>query len=173
MSTPSTLAATRSALQALLGAVPAAGVVHACERFATTEQGFKQAYLYTHTDPALDAFAAEPHIRGWYIRRANTTETTTNGRILNEHTWLVRGYLAFRDAIASEIIFDELVERMRDAVRVDGALGLPGLVGSSPFEERGVQVADAGPVFFAGVLCHSAILECKTRNWVDLARRRP
>ena len=172
MSEPSTLATTRAALQALLSAVPAAGVVHPVERYASTEQGFKQAYLYTHTDPAADAFAAEPHIRGWYLRRTETAETTVNGRILNEHTWLVRGYLAFKDAIASEIIFDELVERMRDAVRVDGSLGLPGLMGSSPFEERGVQVANAGPVVFAGVLCHSATLQCKTRSWVEWSTRR-
>lgn len=167
MSTPSTLADTRTALLALLRAVPAVGVVHPCERYASSEQGFKQAYLYTHTDPAADAFGTDSHVRGWYIRRAGTSESTANGRIMNENTWLVRGYLAFKDAIESELIFDELVERMRDAVRVDGSLGLPGLIGSGPFQERGVQVTSAGPVIFAGVLCHSAALEFKTRNWVE------
>jgi hypothetical protein len=171
MSTPSTLADTRTALQSLLGAVPAVGVVHPCERYASSEQGFKQAYQYTHADPTADDFAADPHIRGWYIRRTATAETTSNGRILNEHTWLVRGYLSFKDAISSELIFDELVERMRDAVRVDGSLGLPGLIGSGPFEERGVQVANAGPVLFAGLLCHSAALEFKTHNWVEWRKR--
>ncbi len=79
----------------------------------------------------------------------------------------MRGYLAFRDAISSELIFDDLIERMRDAVRVDGSLGLPGLLGSSVADERGVQVESAGPVYFAGVLCHSAALRLKTRNWAE------
>ncbi len=162
----STLDTTRSALRALLSAVPAVGVVHTTERFSSSEQGFRQAYLYTHTDPLADDFAAEPHIRGWYLRRTATREFNANGRILNEHTWLVRGYLSFKDAIASELIFDELVERMRDTVRGDGALGVAGLLGSDVNEERGVQVAGVGPVLFAGVLCHSAALELKTRNWI-------
>lgn len=167
MTMPSTLAASRAALQAVLSTVPAVGVVHPCERYAQSEQAFRQAYLYTHADPAADAFGAEPHLRGWYLRRSATSEVTANGRILNEHTWTVRGYMAFKGAIDSELIFDELVERMRDAVRVDSALGLPGLLGASVAEERGVQVAGAGPVLFAGVLCHSAVLELKTRNWAE------
>ncbi|WP_259465256.1 hypothetical protein [Paracidovorax citrulli] len=133
--------------------MPAVGVVHPCERFAEGEEAFKKAYLYTHDDPAADAFAAAPHIRGWYIRRTATAEVNTNGRILNEHTWLVRGYLAFRDAISSELIFDDLIERMRDAVRVDGSLGLPGLLGSSVADERGVSGRERG----AGVLRGRAV----------------
>lgn len=166
----STVADTRAALQALLMSVPAVGVVHRCERYATSEQGFRSAYLYTHTDPAADAFGDGSHIRGWYIRRVETSEGTSNAQILNEHTWHVRGYLAFKDAIESELIFDELVERIRDAVRLDTSLGLPGLMGAAPFQERGVQVSSAGPVVFAGVLCHSAVLTFKTRNWVDWRR---
>ena len=47
------------------------------------------------------------------------------------------------------------------------ALGLPGLLGASVAEERGVQVSSAGPVLFAGALCHSAVLELTTRNWAE------
>ncbi len=146
------------------------GVVHPCERFADGEDAFKKAYLYTHADPAADAFGTAPHIRGWYIRRTATAEVTANGRVLNEHTWLVRATSRSRDAISSELIFDDLIERMRDAVRVDGSLGLPGLLGSSVADERGVQVESAGPVYFAGVLCHSAALRLKTRNWAEWKR---
>jgi hypothetical protein len=167
MTAPTTLAATRSALLALLRAVPAVGVVHAFERFADNENAFRQAYLYTHTDPAADAFGTAPHIRGWYVRRRATAETNTNARILNEHTWLIRGYLAFNDALHSELIFDELIERMRAAVRVDASLGLPTLLGASVAQERGMQVSSAGPVLFAGVLCHSVVLELTTRNWAE------
>lgn len=165
------LADTRAALLALLRAVPAVGLVHATERYARNESAFREAYLYTHTDPAVDAFGEDSHIRGWYVRRAATAETTVNGRIMNEHTWLVRGFLAFQDEIESELIFDEMIERIRDAVRVDSSLGLPGLIGAQPFQERGVQVASVGPVMFAGVLCHSAALEFKTRNWVEWRKK--
>lgn len=163
----STLADSRAALLALLRAVPAVGVVHDHERYASNEAGFKAAYLHTHGATGVDAFDVEPHIRGWYLRRTGTAETTVNGRIFNEHTWTIRGYLSFKDAIGSELIFDELIERMRDAVRQSTTLGLPGLVGAKPFEERGMQVESAGPVLFAGVLCHSAALQLKTRNWAE------
>ena len=72
MSTPNTLAATRQALLALLRGVPAVGIVHAQERFADSDSGFKAAYQYTHADPAADAFGAAPHLRGWYLRRMAT-----------------------------------------------------------------------------------------------------
>lgn len=167
MSTPNTLAATRQALLALLRGVPAVGIVHAQERFADSDSGFKAAYQYTHADPAADAFGSAPHLRGWYLRRTGTREVTANGRILNAHTWAVRGYLSFKDALASELIFDDLIERIRDAVRTSPALGLPGLLGASVAEERGVQVSSAGPVLFAGALCHSVVLELTTRNWAE------
>ena len=63
------------------------------------------------------------------MRRTATTEVNANGRLLSEHRWLIRGYMAFKDAVASELIFDDLVERIRAAVRVDTTLGLPGLLG--------------------------------------------
>lgn len=167
MSTPSTLAQTRDALLDVLRAVPAVGVVHGHERYASNELAFRAAYLYTHANPTADAFGSQPHVRGWYVRRTATREVTEAGRVLNEHTWLVRGYLTLNDALGSELIFDELVERMREAVRWNTALGLPGLLGSSGQAQRGVQVQSAGPVLFAGLLCHSAALELVTRNWVQ------
>lgn len=167
MSMPSTLAQSRTALVQLLRAVPGVGIVHERERYAASEKAFQSLYVYTAADPAADAYGATPHVRGWYVRRVETMELTENGRVLNEHTWHIRGYLAFQDDIASELVFDELVERMRDAVRVAPTLGLPGLLGASVAQERGIQVANAGPVFFCGALCHSALLELRTRNWME------
>lgn len=164
--TAATMPAARSALLAVLAAVPAVGLVHSRERFASSEAEFRKLYLYSPAQ-AVDGFGLEPHIRGWYLRRTATAEVNANGRILNEHRWLIRGYLAFKDAVESELIFDELVERIRSAVRVDTTLGLPGMLGGSTQEERGVQLASAGPVMFAGLLCHSAMLELSTRSWVE------
>lgn len=164
--TAATLSAARSALLTVLGAVPAIGIVHSRERFASSEADFRKLYQYTPSE-ADDAFGTDPHIRGWYLRRTATTEVNANGRILNEHRWLIRGYMAFKDAVESELIFDDLVERIRAAVRVDTTLGLPGMLGGSTQEERGVQVASVGPVMFAGLLCHSAMLEMSTRRWVE------
>ena len=167
MTMPSTLAQSRDALVSLLGSVPGVGIVHHRERWASSEQAFRNLYVYTAVDPSVDAFGAAPHIRGWYVRRIETIELTENGRVLNEHTWHIRGYLAFQDDIGSELVFDELVERMRDAVRVTPTLGLPNLLGASIAQERGLQVASAGPVLFCGALCHSALLELRTRNWAE------
>lgn len=171
MSMPSTLAQSREALLQVLRTVPGAGVIHDRERYAASEQAFRTLYVYTPTDPDVDAFGVKPHIRGWYMRRTATTEVTENGRVLNEHTWSIRGYMAFQDEMGSELVFDELVERMRDAVRVNPTLGLASLLGASVATERGVQVASAGPVFFAGALCHSALLELRTRNWAEWRSR--
>ncbi|CAM4372309.1 hypothetical protein COAQ111491_20065 [Comamonas aquatilis] len=164
--TAATLSAARSALLAVLATVPTVGIVHSRERFASSEAEFRKLYLYSPAQ-AEDAFGLDPHIRGWYVRRTATTEVNANGRILNEHRWLIRGYMAFKDAVESELVFDDLVERIRSSVRVDITLGLPGMLGGSIQEERGVQVASAGPVMFAGVLCHSAMLEMSTRSWVE------
>lgn len=170
---PTTLAATRDALVGLLRAVPGVGLVHPHEVYAVDERGFRNAYLYTHHDHALDALCSEAHIRGWYLRRVATRETVLNVRMQNEHTWHVRGYMAFNNAAHSELIFDDLIERMRAAVRGPGdALGLPALLGTGggAAVERGMQVSGAGPVIFAGVLCHSAVLELTTRHWVEARR---
>ena len=164
--TAASLTAAREALLKVLSAVPAIGIVHSRERFASSEAEFRKLYQYTLAQ-AEDAFGVDPHIRGWYVRRTATTEVNANGRLLSEHRWLIRGYMAFKDAVASELIFDDLVERIRAAVRVDTTLGLPGLLGGSIESERGVQVASAGPVMFTGLLCHSAMLELSTRSWAD------
>ena len=48
MTTPTTLAASRSALLTLLRAVPAVGVVHACEPYADGEHGFRATLIKVH-----------------------------------------------------------------------------------------------------------------------------
>lgn len=157
----SALQAHRAAIVAALASVPNIGVVHDRERYAKDNAKFAQHYLFT---PA----GGQQQLRGWWVRRAETEErsdTYGSGTTTNVHTWQVRGYLAFNDADATELLFDELVEAFRAVVRDDPTLG--GVCDQPPEEETdGVQVLDAGPVMFAGALCHSALLQLKT--WSDL-----
>lgn len=157
----SVLQAHRAAIVAALASVPDMGVVHNRERYATDNSKFAALYLYT---PA----GGKPQIRGWWLRRVETEERTDTfgpGTTTNVHTWHVRGYMAFADADASELVLDELVEEFRAVVRDDPTLG--GACEQPPEEETdGVQVLDAGPVMFAGALCHSVLLQIRT--WSDL-----
>ena len=157
----SVLQAHRAAIVAALASVPNIGVVHDRERYAKDNAKFAQHYLFT---PA----GGQQQLRGWWLRRAETEErsdTYGSGTTTNVHTWQVRGYLAFNDADATELVFDELIESFRAVVRDDPTLG--GVCDQPPEEETdGVQVLDAGPVMFAGALCHSALLQLKT--WSDL-----
>lgn len=161
MSAHSALHAQRAAIVAALASVPAIGVVHDRERYAKDNAKFAQQYLYTPP-------GGPQQLRGWWVRRAETEErsdTYGSGTTTNVHTWHIRGFMAFRDEDASEIAFDELIEAFRAVVRDDPTLG--GVCEQPPEEDTdGVQVLDAGPVMFAGSMCHSVLLQLKT--WSDL-----
>lgn len=157
------LAVIRTAIVATLAAVPQVGVVHAYERYVRGDNKFKQLYLYTPP-------GGEQQLRGWWVRRVGTVESSPNvsPRTRNVHTWRLRGYMALNDESASELVFDELVEAVRDAVRADPTFG--GVADLGPLNDGdntdGAQVVDVGPVLFCGVLCHSALLEIRT--WSEL-----
>lgn len=156
----STLQQHRAAIVAALASVPEIGHVHDRERYAKDEAAFRAMYLFTPT-------GGTAHLRGWWLRRSATREHSPNvARSINTHTWTVRGYLAFADAQASELLLDDLVEQFRAIVRADPTLG--GVVQPGPLDdsEDGVQVTDAGPVHFAGVLCHSVVLSLTTWSYL-------
>ena len=162
---PNTLTASRAALLALLRAVPAIGVVHACERYASSEQGFKQAYLYTHADPAADAFGADPHIRGWYVRRVSFRVVRNGGGLPRVFTtWQIRGFMALAEEAGSELAFDALVDAVRAAFDVDPTIGGAVMSTLSADGEVGAQLSASGPVMFAGVLCHAADMTLTTET---------
>lgn len=155
------LAQHRAAIVALLASVPDIGIVHDRERYAANEAAFRDLYLYRSGTP-------EAQLRGWWVRRVATFEASPHvGRTLNVHTWSIRGYTAFRDGEATELVFDALIEQFRALVRTDPTLGGACEVGPlGENEPDGVQVTDAGPVMFAGVLCHSALLQLKTWSYL-------
>ncbi|WP_230680869.1 hypothetical protein [Paracidovorax cattleyae] len=150
----------RAAIVAALQSVPQIGIVHDRERYADGEAKFRSLYLYT---PAGGA----PEVRGWWLRRSATREHSPSvARALNAHTWSIRGYMSFRDDDATELVLDGLVEQFRSVVRADPTLG--GVVQPGPLDsqEDGVQVMDAGPVRFAGLICHSAVLQLTTWSYL-------
>jgi hypothetical protein len=156
----SSLAEIRAAIVAKHGAVANVGAVHDRERYSNDEDKFRELFVFT---PAGGA----KQVRGWWWRRVATSESTVStGTVMNVHTWECRGYMALNDADASEIVFDGLVEAFRDGVRADPTLG--GVCEQNPMtgEPDGVQVTDAGPVMFCGVLCHSAVLQLKTWSYL-------
>ena len=150
-----TLAEIRAAIVAELNAIAAIGVVHDYERYAAREGDFRTLYLY-------DLGAGEKQIRGWYVRRLSTVETSAAlGRFEETHQWLIRGFMAIDDASASEKTFDDLIEAIRARFRANESLG--GLIASVVAPGgKGVDLVESQPVLFGGVLCHSARLQLAT-----------
>lgn len=154
----SVVAAHRAAIVALLRSLPDMGCVHERERFAANEAAFRALYLYT---PAGGA----PVLRGWWLRRAaSATRRVNSARTLDTHTWEIRAFAAFDDAAASEIAFDARIDAAREAVRADPTLA--GACDLGPLDEDGgLELLQSGPVRFAGVLCHGAVLQLKTWSY--------
>lgn len=160
----SALAEHRGAIVAALACVPQIGAVHDRERHADSDA--QLAGLFLHTPAA----GGQAHVRGWWLRRIGTAEHTVNtARTVSVHQWAVHGRLAIDDAHSTEPLLDELVEQFRSVVRADPSLG--GVCQPGPLAERddrtdGVQVVDAGPVDFAGVRCHSVVLQLRTWSYL-------
>jgi len=141
-------AAVRTALVDLVSGIAGIGTVHDRERYAARESDL--ATLYKQPDDTL---------LGWHVRRLAVLgrESLPSGRVLATTRWIVRGFSSFRDGASSEIAFDALLDAIVAAEAADPTLG--GTVRGLPVEGRsGMQIAESGPVMFAGVLCHGARL---------------
>lgn len=150
-------AALRAAIVAKLQAVPGIGVVHDHERYAKAMDSLKALYVPP----------GESQLRGWFVRRQATAETGAAGnRRVETIDWRIQGVMALDDGAGSELAFDALVEAVRDAFRADHTLGGKLLPGVPDGDSAGIQVVDAGPVMFAGVLCHGARLALTTRRLI-------
>ena len=152
----------RAALVTLVRAVPDVGIVHDYQRYARAESDFQAFYLYQPADGV-------PHIRGWQLSNVGIEERRLGrgNRVLNKFRWVLRGYLSFNDALASELVFDSVCEDIRAAYRANPTLG--GLATAEAYGEApdGMQKTGAGPVLFCGVLCNSATLELETWSYAQ------
>ncbi len=164
---PGALDSIRNAIVRHIQDVPDIGAVHAWQRHSPDTNALKA--LYTAT---IDS---RRQLRGWHIKRCGAAETEpVFGQRAQTCTWLIRGYMEFSDADMSEIAFDNLIEAICHAFRADDTLG--GLVITTFDEENGpggiplagLQVREATLTTFAGVICHTALLELTTRHYIDV-----
>lgn len=142
-------AAIRAAIVAKLQTVADIGRVHGYERYSATDKTFRELYVTGDT------------LSGWHVRRVARKEDAAYNQATT--TWELRGIRALVDAEASELAFDAVIDGIcaawRDDPTLDGAVLYP------RGEEAVVpELVDAGPVLFAGVLCHSARLRLITRH---------
>lgn len=136
----------RQAIIDRLEEIPEIGRVHGYQPFLKSEQALKGLYV------------ADEVLHGWYVRRVATRESAPSiGRWVETHTWLIWGVMAFGMDGASELAFDGTIEAIRDVFREDQTLG-DVVAGTATSEVAGIQVEDAEPILFCGVLCHSARL---------------
>lgn len=155
--------AIRSAIVALLQAVPDIGTVHSYERYAKDLAKMRALYFS----------AAHGDVRGWHVRRRATSEVgLIRESAVEIIPWRIVGVMSINDEAASELAFDSLLEAIRDAVRADETLGgtvdqcsIPTDGGGT--DQAGVQIDDTGPAMFGGVLCHVARLTLNTVRYLE------
>ena len=139
----------RDAIAAVIAQVPGAGMVHTRERFANRPSDF--AALFTV------AAAQEKKVCGWTIRRVGFEETDgAEGHWTRQTSeWEICFYLSFTDGDASELAFDGIVDAVAARFRNDNTLG-GAVKATRRGGQTGLQLVAAGPVMFAGLLCHRA-----------------
>lgn len=147
-----------AAIVATMNSVPNIGAVHDYERYAKDS-----ATLRAHYGARIDGV---DQLRGWFVTRLSVRNARNGfGGPLVTTIWQVRGYMALNDAEASEKTFHALIQALIDAFWADQDLG--GTVISTQTADpnaAGLTLEDAGPVFFSGVLCHSARLTLRTEH---------
>lgn len=150
------LATIRAAIEAELAGVAGIGAVHDYERYAKTNN--ELAALYTSGD----------RLHGWHFyREATAEEDLNNGEVRRLHRWKIRGFMSLDDADATGIVFDNLVDAIATAFRVNPTLGGVCLANKNldqEFGPSGIQVESITPVMFANVLCHRAELSLITET---------
>ena len=156
-----TTEAIRAAIAARMLTVPGLGVLHLYERYAVKESGFAALYMWQPPSPP----GAAKELRGWFIRRLARRvmeESHTSDQVFTD--WQMRGFMALRDAAATEIEMDVVTDGVIAAIKADLSLG--GLLDGLPDAPRsvGAQLVESGPFMFAGVLCHGVRLAWTTAH---------
>lgn len=145
----------RDAIVTLIAGVANVGQVHPYERYRKEQAAMAALY------------AVDGAVRGWFVQRlAARRRLLASGRTLVSTTWSVQGFMSLVDAEASELALDDIVDTIIAVERADPTLG--GLVRGRPADgAAGFQLLDAGPVMFAGVLCHRVRLVLIAETFED------
>jgi len=125
-------------IKEILGGVTGVGTkIHEYERWSANWKDY------------LALFKEGSLIKGWTITRTKTPEEnktpSTNKRV---HTFIIRGYYSLDDSEASELTFQDLIEKIATAFRTK-----PFLNGAA-FDSSPLQVDTVAGVTFGDVLCH-------------------
>lgn len=143
------LSAIRDQYKAILLTVPGIGVVHDYERWSIDWSKFIEQFR----DPVSGK------ILGWTITREKSSEKFTPGPgSQRDHTFVLRGHLGLQDAVASEKVFQDLIEAVCDTFRPKTTLN-----GTVQQIEAPLQVDLVEPRKFGDVLCHY----CELRQTVE------
>lgn len=147
----------RAAIVTTLNSVPDIGVVHGYERYSNDREALRKHYA-ARIDGA-------DQLRGWFVsRRARLNARKGYGGPMVTNVWQIRGYMGLADAEATEQQFDALLEAVMAAFWADQNLGGAVVTTATLDTEAALNLEEAGPVLFAGVLCHSARLILRTEH---------
>ena len=145
------LANIRDQIETILGGVSGIGVVHNYDRWSDTWPKFLAHYKV----------AATGKINGWAITRTKTPEESDSfEKHARDHEFTIRGYYGLKDADASEIVFQDLIEAICTEFRSNFTL-------NSTCDESGpIQVGLVENRIFGTVLCHYCELSIMARERV-------
>lgn len=153
------IGAIRAAIKAKLDGIADLGQVHDRQRWAKDAKTLADLYRS----------ATHGEIRGWDISWESLSET--DGHVddagVEVIRWVIRGRIGFEDADGTEKVLEALVDAIRAAFKADQTLG--GVVAQISDPDGGefaVQVAEYGPIRFAGALCWSAELKLLTVRYL-------
>lgn len=112
------VATVRTKLQARVAFVPSVGVVTDFEPYADREEVFRMYFKH----PGLD------YILGWTITRERTDESPFELQAnMADHLFVIRGYRALAEDGATEKAFQDLIELIRDRLRLEQVAQLDGV----------------------------------------------
>ncbi len=143
----------RAAIGARLSTIPDIGLVHTYQRYAQRQRDFRTFYETAGT------------VRGWNVHRIGFRQRPyTAGVNVVLSRWRIEGFHALDDETETEILFDDMIDSINDAFLLDPTIG--GTVNSIEADNQvGIQLDDAGPAMFSGVLCHRARLSLQTEHY--------
>ena len=147
------LTTIREQVKTILSGVSGIGVVHDYERWNSDWTKFLDLFRIEGDDE-------KKRINGWSITRrktpAKTASTTHDSRT---HTFLIKGFYGLKDADASEIVFQQLIEDICAAFRAKYKLN------DTADNTEPVQVDLVENRKYGIVLCHYCELTLIAEEW--------